>query len=124
MFRKGHTIIFFDEIQKFPDIVTKIKFWVDDGSFRYILSGSLLGLELKNIKSAPAGYLKTLTMYPLDFEEFLQIYNFTDALKFSLHESFIKRTPVNDAVHERIIGIFNMYLVVGGMPGAVDKFRE
>ena len=77
-FIKGETFIFFDEIQEFKELATKIKFWVDEGSFRYVFSGSLLGVELKNIKSAPVGYLKTLTMYPLDFEEFLQIYNITD----------------------------------------------
>ena len=55
-FIKGKTVIFFDEIQEFKDLTTKIKFWVDEGSFRYVLSGSLLGIELKNLKSAPVGY--------------------------------------------------------------------
>ena len=123
-FQRGKTFLFFDEIQEFKELTTKIKFWVDEGSFRYIFSGSLLGVELKNIRSAPVGYLKTLTMYPLDFEEFLQIYNFTDDLRASLYRSFTERTPVNDAVHERMMQIFNMYLNVGGMPSAVEKFRE
>lgn len=121
---KGKTFLFFDEIQEFKELTTKIKFWVDEGSFRYVFSGSLLGVELKNIKSAPVGYLTTLTMYPLDFEEFLQLYNFTDDLRSTLYNCFIERTPVNDAVHERMMQIFNMYLNVGGMPSAVDKFRE
>lgn len=123
-FVRGKTFIFFDEIQKYKELATKVKFWVDEGSFRYVFSGSLLGVELHNIKSAPVGYLTTLTMYPMDFEEFLQIYNFTDDLKASLHRSFIERTPVNDVVHERMMRIFNMYLNVGGMPAAVEKFRE
>ena len=123
-FNKGKTFIFIDEIQEFKEITTKVKFWVDEGSFRFIFSGSLLGVELKNITSAPVGYLKTLTMYPMDFEEFLQIYNFTDALKESLHKSFIERTPVNDSVHNRMMQIFNTYLNVGGMPAAVQKFAE
>ena len=123
-FIKGETFIFFDEIQEFKELATKIKFWVDEGSFRYVFSGSLLGVELKNIKSAPVGYLKTLTMYPLDFEEFLQIYNFTDDLKKSLYKSFVDRTPVNEEVHKRMMNIFNMYLNVGGMPAAVSKFKE
>lgn len=123
-FNRGKTFLFFDEIQEFKELTTKIKFWVDEGSFRYVFSGSLLGVELKNIKSAPVGYLKTLTMYPLDFEEFLQIYNFSEDLRASLYRSFIERVPVNDAVHERMMQIFNMYLNVGGMPAAVDKFRE
>ena len=123
-FVKGKTFIFFDEIQEFKELTTKIKFWVDEGSFRYVFSGSLLGVELKNLKSAPVGYLKTLTMYPMDFEEFLQIYNFTDDLKESLHKSFINRTPVNETVHNRLMQIFNMYLNVGGMPSAVEHFKE
>lgn len=123
-FHRKKTFLFFDEIQEFKELATKIKFWVDEGSFRYIFSGSLLGVELKNIKSAPVGYLRTLTMYPLDFEEFLQIYNFSDDLKASLHRSFTEKEPVNEAVHERMMQIFNMYLNVGGMPAAVDKFKE
>lgn len=123
-FIRGKTFIFIDEIQEFKEIVTKVKFWVDEGSFRYIFSGSLLGVELKNIKSVPVGYLKTLTMYPMDFEEFLQIYNFTDPLKETLYRSFIKRTAVNEAVHSRLMQIFHTYLNVGGMPAAVQKFSE
>ena len=81
-------------------------------------------MELKNIRSAPVGYLTTLTMYPLDFEEFLQLYNFTDELRDTLYNCFKERKPVNDTVHERMINIFNIYLNVGGMPSVVDKFRE
>lgn len=123
-FKKGETFIFFDEIQEFKELTTKIKFWVDEGSFRYIFSGSLLGVELKNIKSAPVGYLKTYTMYPLDFEEFLQVYNFTEDLRSALYRSFVERKPVNNTVHERMMQIFNMYLNIGGMPAAVQKFQE
>lgn len=123
-FVKGKTFIFFDEIQEFKELMTKIKFWVDEGSFRYVFSGSLLDVELKNLKSAPVGYLKTLTMYPMDFEEFLQIYNFTEDLKESLHKSFVNRTPVDETVHNRMMQIFNTYLNVGGMPSAVEHFKE
>lgn len=123
-FKKGKTFIFFDEIQEFKELTSKVKFWVEEGSFRYIFSGSLLGVELKNIKSAPVGYLTTYTMYPLDFEEFLQIYNFSDGLRDSLYNSFINRTPVNEAVHTRLMQIFNIYLNVGGMPAAVQKFHD
>ncbi len=123
-FIKGKTFIFFDEIQEFKELATKVKFWVDEGSFRYVFSGSLLGVELKNIKSAPVGYLKTYTMYPLDFEEFLQIYNFNDDLRLSLYNSFIKRIPVNETIHKQMMRIFSVYLCVGGMPSAVDKFKD
>lgn len=122
-FHRGKHFVF-DEIQEFKELATKIKFWVDEGSFRYVFSGSLLGVELKNIKSAPVGYLKTFTMYPLDFEEFLQIYNFSQDLRASLYRSFAERKPVNESVHERMMQIFNMYLNVGGMPSAVETFKE
>lgn len=84
------TIIFFDEIQKYKEIVTKIKFLVEDKRFRYILSGSLLGVEITNLKSAPVGYLQTITMYPLDFEEFLQVFNISNEIKEVLKTSFVK----------------------------------
>ena len=121
---KGETVLFFDEIQEYKEIVTKIKFLVDEGAFRYIFSGSLLGIELKNIKSAPVGYLRTLTMYPMDFEEFLQLYNFTNELKETLHKAFEEKTPINETLHEKLMQIFRMYLIVGGMPAAVKKFRD
>lgn len=121
---KGKTVLFFDEIQEYKEIVTKIKFLVDERAFKYVFSGSLLGIELKNIKSAPVGYLKTLTMYPMDFEEFLQLYNYTDELKATLRKAFETKQPINKAVHEKMLQIFRMYLIVGGMPAAVEKFRE
>ncbi|MDO5574581.1 MAG: AAA family ATPase [bacterium] len=123
-FIKGETYLFFDEIQEFKELTTKIKFWVDDGTFRYIFSGSLLGVALKNIKSAPVGYLRTATMYPMDFEEFLQLYHFTNELRDSLYHSFTQCQSVNEAVHERMMTIFNMYLNVGGMPAAVERFGQ
>ena len=69
---KGKTIIFFDEIQEFKDIVTRIKFLVEEGSFRYIMSGSLLGVELNDLRSAPVGYLRIEDMYPLTVKEFMK----------------------------------------------------
>jgi hypothetical protein len=123
-FVKGETFIFFDEIQECKEIVTKIKFLVDDGSFRYVMSGSLLGVKLRNIQSAPVGYLNTLTMYPLDFEEFLQLYNFTDDLRTELYHSFTTYSAVNEVIHKKMMEIFHLYLIVGGMPAAVQKFQE
>ncbi len=119
----GETIIFFDEIQRYKEIVTKIKFLVDDKRFRYILSGSLLGIEITNLKSAPVGYLQTLTMYPLDFQEFLQIFNVDEKILHNLKSAYISKTPVDELVHKKLIDIFNLYLIVGGMPAAVEKYR-
>lgn len=123
-FVKGETVIFIDEVQKYKEMVTKIKFLVDEGSFKYVLSGSLLGVEITNLESAPVGYMTTYEMYPLDFEEFLQITNISDDVIEHLKESFANRTPVMEAVNEKMLSLFNQYLVVGGMPEAVSKFSE
>lgn len=118
------TFIFFDEIQEYPEIVTTIKFLVEDGRFRYILSGSLLGVEVKNIKSAPVGYLQSLTMYPLNFEEFLQLFHVDKKIMDGLKNCYIKRQPVDEVIHKRFNEIFNLYLIIGGMPAAVDAYQR
>jgi hypothetical protein len=118
------TIIFFDEIQRYKEIVTKIKFLVEDKRFRYILSGSLLGVEITNLKSAPVGYLQTLSMYPLDFEEFLQVFNISEEIKDLLKSSFKERKPVDEVIHNKLMEIFNLYLIIGGMPSSVEKYLE
>lgn len=119
----GKTFFFFDEIQKYKEIITKIKFLVDDKRFRYILSGSLLGVEIVNLKSAPVGYLQTLNMYPLDFEEFLQIFNVGEPVLDRLRDAFFTKTPVDEVIHGKIMEMFNLYLIIGGMPAAVEKYR-
>ncbi len=119
----GKTFFFFDEIQRYKEIVTKIKFLVDDKRFRYILSGSLLGVEIVNLKSAPVGYLQTLNMYPLDFEEFLQIFNVGQPVLDMLRNAFNSKRPVDEVIHSKIMEMFNLYLIIGGMPAAVEKYR-
>jgi hypothetical protein len=123
-FVKGDTVIFIDEVQKYKEMVTKIKFLVDEGSFRYILSGSLLGIEITNLESAPVGYLSTCEMFPLDFGEFLQITNISDDVISHLQQCFADRVPVMDMINEKMLSLFDQYLVVGGMPEAVSKFAE
>jgi uncharacterized protein len=118
------TFFFFDEIQKYKEIVTKIKFLVDDKRFRYILSGSLLGVEITNLKSAPVGYLQTLNMYPLDFEEFLQVFNIGEPVLDKIKESFLSKIPVDEIIHKKIMEIFNLYLIIGGMPAAVERYKD
>ncbi len=120
----GKTILFFDEIQKYKEIVTKIKFLVEDKRYRYILSGSLLGVELVNLKSAPVGYLKSLQMYPLDFEEFLQLFQISDAAFESLKEAYHNREAVDEVIHKKMLQLFHLYLIIGGMPAAVEKYRQ
>ncbi len=120
----GETLIFFDEVQKCPDIVTAIKFLVDEGSYRYILSGSLLGVELKDLRSEPVGYMGIKDMYPLDFEEFISCVGINERIITSLRNAWINRTPVDEFIHTKIMELFRLYLVVGGMPAAVSKYIE
>lgn len=119
---KGETLVFFDEVQQCPDIVTAIKFLVDDGSYRYILSGSLLGVELKDLRSEPVGYMGIKDMYPLDFEEFISCVGINDTVIGSLREAWRNHTAVDTFVHGKIMELFRLYLVVGGMPAAVDSY--
>lgn len=118
------TVVFFDEIQKCPEIVTKIKFLVDEGSFKYVMSGSLLGVELKGIASAPVGYLSILRMYPMDFEEFMVANNVSNTTIDMLKEKFETYSPVDEFLHEKLLRIFFVYLIVGGMPDAVKTYIE
>lgn len=119
----GRTFIFIDEIQKCKDIVTRIKFLVDDKRYRYVISGSLLGIEITNLRSAPVGYLRMLKMYPLDFEEFLQVFNVPSEVISRIYEAYRDRTPLDDVIHARIMDLFNLYIVIGGMPAAVEMYR-
>ena len=121
---KGETLIFFDEVQKCPEIVTAIKFLVDEGSYRYILSGSLLGVELKNLRSEPVGYMGVKDMYPLDFEEFISCVGINEKVIEALRKAWENRMPVDEFVHNKIMELFRLYLVVGGMPAAVNKYIE
>ena len=122
--KKGKTVIFIDEVQEYKEIVTMIKFWVDEGSYRYILSGSLLGIELNALRSAPVGYVHELKMYPLDFEEFLMASGIQEQVLDHLKQCFINKTQVGSVVHEKMMQHFYRFLVVGGMPQAVQEYVE
>lgn len=121
---KGETLVFFDEVQQCPDIVTAIKFLVEEGSYRYILSGSLLGVKLKDLRSEPVGYMGVKDMFALDFEEFISGLGINDSIIASLRESWRTRMAVDAFVHEKIMELFRLYLIVGGMPAAVSKYIE
>ena len=118
------TVVFFDEIQKCPEIVTKIKFLVDEGTFKYVMSGSLLGVELKGIASAPVGYLTVLRMYPMDFEEFMIANNVSQTTLDMIKEKFEMISPVDEFIHQKLLYMFFVYLIVGGMPDAVKTYIE
>ena len=121
---KGETLVFFDEVQKCPDIVTAIKFLVDEGSYRYIMSGSLLGVELKDLRSEPVGYMGVKEMFPLDFEEFISNIGINENIINSLREAWENLNTVDNFLHSKLMELFRLYLVIGGMPAAVNKYIE
>lgn len=118
----GNTIIIFDEAQECKELVTQIKYLVQDGTYDYILSGSLLGTIFKDIVSAPVGYMDIMEMYPLDFEEFAWANGVGKNVIDSLRNSFKQKKPVDAFIHERMMSLFELYLIVGGMPAAVSTY--
>lgn len=121
---KGKTLVFFDEVQAFPEVVTNIKFLVDEGSYRYALSGSLLGVELNNLRSEPVGYMDVKDMYPLDIEEFFVANGLSEKVIETLRDNWRSMAPVDDFVHQQLMKAFRLYLVVGGMPQAVQTYLD
>lgn len=118
----GKTLVFFDEIQELPDMLTMAKFLVQDGRFAYAFSGSMLGTELKKVRSYPVGYVSEVRMHPMDFEEFCWANNVSRDALATVRECCLKLKPVPDYIHERLLTYFRTYLVVGGMPAAVQTF--
>ena len=120
----GKTLIFFDEVQVCPEVVTYVKFLVEEGSYRYVLSGSLLGVEMKDIRSVPVGYMDELQMFPLDFEEFIQANGIGDDVIGHLRECFENRRCPDAFVHSRMMRYHSLYLITGGMPAVVQKYID
>lgn len=118
------TLIFFDEIQNCDSLMTAVKFLVDDGRYRYILSGSLLRVELKNIKSQPVGYLGIKELFPLDLEEFIINMGISETVRKNLKDCWKERKPVDPFVHEKLLQLFRLYLITGGMPSAVAEYKK
>ena len=120
----GKTLIFLDEVQEYPEIVTAIKFLVEEGSYRYVLSGSLLGVELKGIASVPVGYVNVEKMYPMDFQEFCIANGVSQNVLAHLKDCFMQIKEVDEVIHEAILKLYYLYLIVGGMPAVVKKYLE
>jgi len=118
----GKTLLFFDEIQSCPRARTALKFLTQDGRFDVIASGSLLGINYKEVPSYPVGYVEHLKMHSLDFEEFLWASGVTPGSIADIKEYFDKKKTVPTAMHERMMELFKEYIVVGGMPRVVDEF--
>ena len=120
----GKTLIFFDEVQECDEMVTAIKFLVDEGSYRYVMSGSLLGVELKDLRSVPVGYMGELEMYPLDLEEFSKALGISDEVMNHLKDCYEQQTSVDEFVHQKMLELVTLYMIVGGMPAAVQKYLD
>lgn len=123
-FIENKTLIFFDEIQSYPDIVTSLKFFSLDGRYDVICSGSLLGVNYKQIQSISVGYKVDYEMHSLDFEEFLWAKGYDDSLKEELLNKMIDESPINTVTFDRINDLFIDYVILGGMPEVVSRYIE
>ena len=124
VFESGSTVLILDEIQECPEARTALKFFRIDGRYDVIGTGSLLGVKGygKEPKSVPVGSETVIDMYPLDFEEFLWANGIADPVIDMLKKCLQKETPVPEALHNRMKQLLLQYVVVGGMPDAVQTF--
>lgn len=116
------TLVFIDEIQAYPHLLTLVKFLMADNRFRYIASGSLLGMTLQKTQSIPIGSIERVHMYPMDFEEFLWANNVGELAINEMRVCFEKQESLPEAIHDKIMTLFRYYLLVGGLPEAVNVF--
>lgn len=116
------TLVFIDEIQVYPELLTLLKFLQKDKRYRYIASGSLLGVTLSEISSIPMGAIKKIRMYQLDFEEFLYANNFNKESIDILRNKFERLEFLDNSTHEKLIKLFKMYLLIGGLPEVVKSY--
>ena len=123
-FIEGETLIFFDELQEFPDIATALKFFKIDGRFDVICSGSMLGLNYRKIESNSVGYKTDYEMFSLDFEEFLWAGGYDDAFIDDMLTHMHTLTPFNELEMSVCSELFLNYCILGGMPAVVREFIE
>lgn len=116
-----NTIIFLDEIQYYPHLITLLKDLYKENKFRYIAAGSLISLTLKHI-FIPMGVIEEVEMFPLDFEKFLWANQVGEEAVDYLKSAFLNLTPINDAIHKRMLSLFKDYLIAGGLPEAVKEY--
>jgi predicted AAA+ superfamily ATPase len=121
---KEDTVIFLDEIQTYPHLLTLLKFLQQDGRFTYIASGSLLGITLAQTVSIPIGSIEVKRMYPLDFEEFIWANNFGSEAINNLRNKFLSGESLPENIHNKVMDIFKKYLIAGGLPDAVNTYLE
>lgn len=122
MKQKENTLIFIDEIQAYPHLLTLLKFLAQDGKFTYIASGSLLGVTLSQTTSIPMGSIRKVRMFPLDFEEFLYANGMNEIVISSIHKKFERLEALDEPMHNKMMDLFRKYLLVGGLPDAVNSY--
>ena len=122
MHEKANTLIFLDEIQAYPHLLTLVKFLKEDDRFTYIASGSQLGVTLKQTVSIPVGSLEIKHMYQLDFEEFLWANGFGETAIAELNRKFKANESLDENLHIRMLNLFKRYLLIGGMPDVVNEY--
>ena len=120
--KKSKKLLFLDEIQACPNAITALKSLAMEDRFDTIASGSLLGVHYNQVSSFPVGYVDRLTMYPLDFEEFLWANDIEESPVNSLKDCFDKKKQVPEIIHQEMLKIFRQYIAVGGMPEIVQDF--
>lgn len=117
---KDDTLIFIDEIQEYPELITLLKFLREDGKYRFIASGSLLGVTLKKTLSIPIGSISIERMYPMDFEEFLWAEGRNEEFIENVKKALFVDKNVPEGVHKRMLSLFKEYLICGGLPFCVN----
>lgn len=122
--RYENTLIFLDEIQHYPQYLTLLKFFREDRRFRFIASGSLLGITLRETTSIPVGSIIRKNMYQLDFEEFLIANGFGRESLNTLRTKLMNRESLDESLHDYIMNLFRRYLLVGGLPAAVNEYLD
>lgn len=122
--RYENTLIFLDEIQHYPQYLTLLKFFREDHRFRFIASGSLLGITLRETTSIPVGSIIRKNMYQLDFEEFLVANGFGQEALNTLRTKLMNRESLDESLHDYIMNLFRRYLLVGGLPAAVNEYLD
>lgn len=121
---KENTLIFIDEIQVYPHLLTMLKFLSQDDKFTYVASGSLLGVTLSETTSIPMGSIRKVRMFPLDFEEFLYANGMNELVISSMRKKFERLESLDEPIHNKIMDMFRKFLLVGGLPDAVNSYLE
>ena len=119
---KANTLVFIDEIQAYPHLLTLLKFLKQDDKYTYVASGSSLGVTLAQTVSIPIGSIEVVRMYPLDFEEFLWASGVNQDVISVMRERFETNQSLEEPLHDRILSLFKRYLLSGGLPDAVQTF--